>query len=213
MIGGNKKLKGFKSGLIGFVTAAFFLCLNSGNAGAQVFAPQGNKPATANPNQLFAPAPSKPAAPTRPAAPGNISPTSQQIPPAVNQNAFKTRPTMNAADSAKEKEEKPRILLYMRDFGISRNIHGDVQCSMRFFVHSTSKKEKLTSISYQLKWPEIETVLSFDDVSPDTPTYFNYVLLGKGCYSMDKTPNIVVNRCRMKGMSQKQCADIISWVK
>ena len=36
---------------------------------------------------------------------------------------------------------------------------------------------------------------------PNRPTYVEYALMGKGCYSMDKSPNIVVNRCRGKGIS------------
>lgn len=108
-------------------------------------------------------------------------------------------------------DTKPKIFLYSRDFKISRNMNGSINCTMRFFVLSTMK-EKITNISYRLKWPEMETALSFDDVEPNIANYFDYSLLGNGCYSMDKVPNIIVNRCRVKGMSQKQCADTIQWL-
>lgn len=109
-------------------------------------------------------------------------------------------------------EAEPMIDLYMKDFKISQSTNGSVSCNMRFFVRSTVK-EKLSNISYRLRWPEMETVVSFDDVQPDTATYVAYTLLGKGCYSMDKTPNVVVNRCRIKGYTQKGCASLIRWIK
>lgn len=105
---------------------------------------------------------------------------------------------------------EPKIFLYLRDYRIGRNMNGSVNCTMKFFVNSTLP-EKITNISYRLKWPNMETALSFDDVKPNMPTYFEYSLLGKGCYDLDKAPNIIVNRCRVKGMSQKQCADAIRW--
>lgn len=107
--------------------------------------------------------------------------------------------------------QQPKIFLYYRDFKISRNLNGSVNCSMRFYVLSTLK-EKVSNISYRLKWSEIETALAFDDVQPNIATYFDYSLLGNGCYSMDKAPNIIVNRCRVKGLTQRQCADAIEWL-
>lgn len=105
----------------------------------------------------------------------------------------------------------PRIMLYMRDFKISRNINGIPNCNMRFYVLSTLD-EKITNISYRLKWPNIETALSFDNVQPNSAMYFDYSLLGNGCYNMDKAPNIIVNRCRVKGISQQDCANAIEWL-
>ena len=109
-------------------------------------------------------------------------------------------------------DTKPKIMLYMRDFKVARNLNGRPSCTMRFYILS-SAPEKITNISYRLKWPNIETALSFNDVAPNTPTFFDYALLGNGCYSMDKAPNIIVNRCRIKGMSQRQCADAIQWME
>lgn len=109
-------------------------------------------------------------------------------------------------------DEEPAIFLYMTDFKISNNMQGYPQCSMKFFVNNTTNK-KITNISYRLRWEDMETGVAFDNVEPNQPNFIAYTLLGKGCYNMDKAPNIVVNRCRIKGMSQKQCADIISWVK
>lgn len=109
-------------------------------------------------------------------------------------------------------DDKPKILLYMRDFKILRNLDGKTNCSMRFFVLS-SASEKITNLSFRLKWPKMETALAFDDVMPNVATYFDYALIGNGCYSMDTPPNIIVNRCRIKGLSQRQCADAIQWIK
>lgn len=109
-------------------------------------------------------------------------------------------------------DDSPKIMLYMRDFKVANNLNGRPSCTMRFYILS-SAPEKITNISYRLKWPKMETALSFDDVAPNTPTYFDYALLGNGCYSMDKAPNIIVNRCRIKGMTQRQCADAIQWME
>lgn len=109
-----------------------------------------------------------------------------------------------------EVDLEPKIFLYLRDYRIDRNMNGSINCTMKFFVNSTLG-EKISNISYRLKWPNMETALSFDDVKPNLPVYFEYSLLGKGCYDLDKAPNIIVNRCRVKGMSQKECADAIRW--
>lgn len=108
-------------------------------------------------------------------------------------------------------DDKPKILLYMRDFKISRDLNGTVNCDMRFYARS-NLSEKITNISYRLKWPNIETALSFDNVAPNTAAYYDYSLLGNGCYNMDKAPNITVNRCRVRGMSQQDCANTIEWL-
>jgi len=56
------------------------------------------------------------------------------------------------------------------------------------------------------------TVLSFNSVTPQVEYHYTYSLLGDGCYSMDKAPNIVINRCRVKGMSQQVCASKVRWI-
>ncbi len=103
-------------------------------------------------------------------------------------------------------------MLFMRDFSIYRSPSGRIRCSARFAV-MTTLPFKLSNISYRLKWPGMETVLTFSDVEPGVENHFDYGLLGDGCYSMDKQPNIIVNRCRVKGMTQRQCAAKIRWLK
>ena len=107
-------------------------------------------------------------------------------------------------------QDKPKILLYMRDFKITRGMGNEVSCNMRFYVRA-AMPDKISDISYRLKWPEIETALSFNDVAAGQAMYYDYSLLGKGCYSMDKAPNITINRCRVKGLSQKDCAALVEW--
>lgn len=109
-------------------------------------------------------------------------------------------------------DENEKIYMYMRDFSVRRNINGRVSCDMRFYLDS-KVKEKITNISYRLKWPKIETALSFSAVEPQALTYVDYTLYGKGCYEMDSAPNIIVNRCRIKGRTQEHCASIIKWSK
>ena len=115
------------------------------------------------------------------------------------------------ADKSNNSNDKELILLYMKDFKVYRSASGQTRCSMLFAV-STTLKDKVSNLSYRLKWPSMETVLSFSDVPPQVEHHFNYTLLGDGCYSMDKTPNIIINRCRAKGLSQRACAGKVRWI-
>ena len=103
-----------------------------------------------------------------------------------------------------------RILLFYEDFKISKSLGGNISCSMRLSVIPLTQN-KLSNLSIQLIWPEIKTSTVFYNVAPETKSYHNISLLGEGCYSMDKVPNIVVNRCRLKGSSAEECAQKIIW--
>lgn len=104
------------------------------------------------------------------------------------------------------------IFLYYDNFSVRRGLMGDVSCDVRFYVITTLDR-KLSTLSVKLKWPKMETALNFMDVAPNVDTYFDYTLVGEGCYSMDKVPNIIVNRCRVAKMSQEECAAKIKWIK
>ena len=115
-------------------------------------------------------------------------------------------------ETTEENPEDELIMLYMKNFSIYRTPSGKVRCSARFAV-LTTLPARLVNLSYRLKWPNMETTLSFNDVDPGIENHFDYALLGDGCYNMDKQPNIVVNRCRAKGMTQRQCAAKIRWIR
>lgn len=102
-----------------------------------------------------------------------------------------------------------KIFLYYENFEVygGRNPY----CDVRFFVLPNLNR-KLSALDVKLVWPDMTTTLSFVDVSPNMRTYYDYTLMGDGCYSMDKMPNIVVNRCRVKGMSAVDCANKIVWL-
>lgn len=116
-----------------------------------------------------------------------------------------------AGQTASVNEDKELIFLYYENFEITRGFAGNVGCNVRFVV-TTTLNERLSNLSVKLKWPDMTTSLSFDDVNPHIATYYNYALFGEGCYTMDKIPNIIVNRCRIKGMSQQDCAKKIRWL-
>ncbi len=115
-------------------------------------------------------------------------------------------------ETTEEHEEDELIMLYMKNFRVYRSPSGQTRCSVRFAV-LTTLPVRLTNLSYRLKWQDIETALAFTDVEPGVENHFDYGLLGDGCYGMDKQPNIIVNRCRAKGMTQRQCASKIRWIK
>lgn len=131
---------------------------------------------------------------------------------AANQNNKEQSVSVREVKEVKTADPEDKIYMYYRDFKINKGFTRNISCSVRFYIYSTVK-EKITSISYRLKWENMETVLNFDNVNPNTPTYYDYALLGKGCYEMDKVPNIIVNRCRIKGRSQQYCSSIIQWAK
>lgn len=105
-----------------------------------------------------------------------------------------------------------QIFLFYTNFKMERSMVGSQACSMRFVV-TTNLDRKLVNLSVRLVWPEMTTNLAYINVNPNTPTFFDYTLLGEGCYSMDKIPNIVVNRCRVRGLSSSECASKITWLK
>jgi len=122
------------------------------------------------------------------------------------------KPVISASPQNLEKQDNSYILLYMRDFKIDKTFSNSVSCSMKFYVYS-GFPTRISNLSYRLKWPKMETPLSFDDIKPNDILYQEYALLGEGCYSMDHTPNVIVNRCRVKDMTQNTCASKIHWVR
>lgn len=105
-----------------------------------------------------------------------------------------------------------KIFLYYDNFKISGYLNNSPSCDVRFFI-LTNLDRKLVQLDVKLVWPDMTTALSFADIMPNTPTYMDYTLMGKGCYNMDKMPNIIVNRCRVRGMSSVDCANKIVWLK
>lgn len=109
-------------------------------------------------------------------------------------------------------EDDALIFLYYSDFSLEQTLSGTIMCNVRFNIMTTLDR-KLNNLSVRLKWPKLETTLSFVSVNPNEQTYLSYTLLGEGCYTMDKLPNIIVNRCRVKNMTQQDCAGRIRWLK
>lgn len=104
------------------------------------------------------------------------------------------------------------IFIYYDNFSVNKSMMGDVRCNVRFVVMTTLDR-KLNSLSVRLKWPDMETPLNFQNVPPNVDAYQVYTLIGDGCYSMDKIPNIIVNRCRVAGLSSQSCTDKIRWLR
>lgn len=115
------------------------------------------------------------------------------------------------ADNA-SRFDSGKIQIYMRDFKVLQTLAGIASCSMKFYVQSTLATP-ITNISFRLKWPDLETPLSFNNLAPNEAVFRTQAFAGKLCYTLDRTPNIIVNRCRVKGMTQQDCATHIEWVK
>ena len=109
-----------------------------------------------------------------------------------------------------EDDANRKILVYYDDYKIEKGMDGLVRCSFRLYVLN-DLTEKLSNLSFKLKWPKISTNIQMVHVNPGVRTYVDTMLLGDGCYTMDKTPVIEVNRCRVKGRSEDECADAVRW--
>ena len=103
------------------------------------------------------------------------------------------------------------IFLFYDKFKITNYMSNTATCDVRFNILSNLDR-KINQIDVKLVWPDITTTLSFSNVAPNTQTYYNYSLIGNGCYGMDIAPNIIVNRCRVKGMTASECASKLIWL-
>lgn len=104
------------------------------------------------------------------------------------------------------------IYIFYSDFSVGSMMSGSTTCDVKFQILTTLDR-KLNSLALRLKWPKMDTPLTFIDVNPNQQYHFTYTLLGDGCYSMDKIPNMVINRCRVKGMTQEECARRVRWMR
>lgn len=107
--------------------------------------------------------------------------------------------------------ENRKVLVYYDNYQIHRGFDKFLKCSIRVYVIN-DLKENITSLGFRLKWPDISTAVEMRQVKRGAKTYTDLMLLGDGCLHLDKTPTIEVNRCRVRGLSQQQCADAIQWL-
>ena len=109
-----------------------------------------------------------------------------------------------------ESDDRRSILVYYDNYQIHRGFDKMVKCTIRVYVLN-DLKEKITSLGFKLRWPDISTSVEMSQLKPGVSTYTDLMLLGEGCLHLDKTPTIEVNRCRVHGVSQEACADAIKW--
>ena len=102
------------------------------------------------------------------------------------------------------------ILISYENYQINQSFDNWVRCSLRVYVLN-DLTERVTNFSFKLHWPDIDASVQMNRLNPGVRTYKDIVLLGNGCFNLDKTPTIEINRCRVKGMSQEQCADAVKW--
>ena len=138
-------------------------------------------------------------------------PISEIAPVEVKKPLTKDVRQYKIVDGKKVEEEKEAIYFYYKDFKMIRDV-GQTACDVRF-VLVTRLAEKLSSISMKIVWPGLGTRISYDGVEPGTEYYADYRFYGQGCYTLDKMPNITINRCRLKGRTQRECASLFQLMK
>ena len=109
-----------------------------------------------------------------------------------------------------EEDKERNILIYYDDYKVTRGLDKIVRCSMRIYVLN-DLETKISNLGFKLKWQGISTSLQMLQINPGVSTYTDIMLLGEGCFTMDKAPNVEVNRCRVRGLTQEQCADRVKW--
>jgi len=115
-------------------------------------------------------------------------------------------------NEAKKIDNVNIIKVYIRDLEMSKDLSAKTHCSIKIYAES-HLPTRISNLSFRLKWPDLETAVSFDNLQPRNPAYRTHAFVGNVCYSLDKIPNIIVNRCRVKNMPQQKCADSLRWVK
>ncbi len=140
-------------------------------------------------------------------------PKNQQLETTASGKKIIRNPIISQAEKSKVTSGvKPKILMYYKNFKVNTTPSGRIMCDFDLIIHN-STPNKITTLNTQLVWPSIKTSASFYEVPAYSERYTSMTLIGQGCYSMDKTPNIVVNHCRVKGMSGEECSAAILWVK
>lgn len=109
-----------------------------------------------------------------------------------------------------DNDKQRSVLIFYDNYQIHRGFDKMIKCTIRVNVLN-DLPEKITALGFKLKWPDIMTSVEMNQVKPGVTTYTDLMLLGEGCLKLDKTPTIEVNRCRVKGMRQEDCADAIKW--
>lgn len=109
-----------------------------------------------------------------------------------------------------EDNKDRKILVWYEDFKVIKGMDGIVRCSIRVYVFN-DMVERISNLGFKIIWPNIRTGINMTKVNPGVRTYTDTMLLGDGCFTMDKTPVLEVNRCRVKGMSEDKCADAVHW--
>lgn len=133
----------------------------------------------------------------------------EQLPPnEVAPSEMQQNTNINLLTLNQTENNDQGIYVYYGKFKISHLFNGTTRCILNFVVYTTLPN-KLSNISFRLQWPENSTQLSFDSVMPGKEYSVAQSFYGNGCYSMDKLPNITVNRCRLKGMDQRACAALV----
>ena len=109
-----------------------------------------------------------------------------------------------------DNNEKRKILVWYENFNVIKGMDGMARCSIRVFVLN-DLTTRINNLGFKIIWPDIRTSVNMTKVNPGVNTYIDTMLIGDGCFTMDRTPVIEVNRCRVKGMSEESCADAVHW--
>lgn len=211
------KLAGFKITMACALGAAFIA--ESGEASAQVFSPRASNSAQVQDSAYV----KKPNAAPMPQNTSQTAPVSAQKGEVKKNFAAETKEPIYDNRTPKiisfkivngevilDDKKSRSILVYYDNYQVFRALDEYVRCSLRIYVLN-DLTEKISSLGFKLYWPEISTSVQMNQLNPGVRTYKDITLMGDGCFALDKAPTIEINRCRVKSMSQDECADAVRW--
>ena len=109
-----------------------------------------------------------------------------------------------------DNDKERKILVWYENYNVIKGMDGLARCSIRVFVLN-DLTTRINNLGFKIIWPDIRTSINMTKVNPGVNTYVDTMLIGDGCFTMDRTPVLEVNRCRVKGMSEERCADAVHW--
>lgn len=187
---------------------------------AQVFAPQANKVS----NITKQTSNFQKEAPVQTTKPEIKQPTDESDAVKINQNFSETQKEIEYDNRTPkivsfkivngevilDDTKKRSILVYYDNYQVHRGLDEYVRCSLRVYVLN-DLTEKINSLGFKLYWPDISTSVQMSQLNPGVRSYKDIMLMGDGCFALDQAPTVEVNRCRVKSMSQEECADAVKW--
>ncbi len=114
------------------------------------------------------------------------------------------------AENKKPTEGELYIGVSKGSFRLFKDIVGKMKCSFGVTLKSTLNKE-INNFSLRLIYPHGTYAFIFRDIKAGGSDERFITTSGDICYNLSGVPDIDINRCRIYGASEKECAKRLIW--